>query len=734
MRRMLMVLVMAALGTACAQADPDQYVATGNAPVYGESNGVFYDKTNDRLALFVNDVEVGYIDSSGNLTMDGTTTVGAYALADNTSTTYGTGSDSIIQYAATGSDPDSLFIGVGTDSRQLVIAETGDVATDMAIAQQTNPTVMIHSADATDAADYIMFAHNQTNGVIDVGQGYISLADSTWLTDDLMLAMGASDDGVLGFSVTTQAPDSVILGVGQESRQFVIAETADLYGAGATDLTIAQQTNPTLVIHSADATSATQYVAIAHDQTDAVITAGAGQIALASNPWCTDDIELDFGASDDAFISYDHTVQDPDSLVIGVSTDSRQLVIFEDADAATDLTLAQQTNPTLVIHSADATDANDYITLAHDQTNGVIAVGQGQVSIPAGITSSKTGGDVLTCTGAAPTITLKDNEAAALNINSSGTANFLLFDTTTNAEELNINGTTAVSAFRVDTGIATFDEQVTMTAGFTSAVTAADAITLTGSAPTMTLKDNEAAAFNINSSGTANFLVFDTTTNAEEININGNVGVSAFRVDTGIATFDEQMVCSAGVDMNGDILAGGGAGALTFDAASSSIVCTDDSTTGLIMGASGATTMMTLDTSNNAENVAFGNGIIVDTTTQTAAVSLDKSDCGTWQFLGDNMDADTIDLPSTVAGCVLNFMFKGTDGGALVDISPAAADAIHGSCYEETGDSLVQFSGADNADIGLTKVTANTGDYITLVGDGVDGWYVAGCAGIWANN
>ena len=60
--------------------------------------------------------------------------------------------------------------------------------------------------------------------------------------------------------------------------------------------------------------------------------------------------------------------------------------------------------------------------------------------------------------------------------------------TTTDNEEVNIVGVTATSAFRVDTGFATLDEQAVLTAGATAAAsyvstaTAADAITLSGAA------------------------------------------------------------------------------------------------------------------------------------------------------------------------------------------------------------------------------------------------------------
>jgi hypothetical protein len=36
--------------------------------------------------------------------------------------------------------------------------------------------------------------------------------------------------------------------------------------------------------------------------------------------------------------------------------------------------------------------------------------------------------------------------------------------------------------------------------------------------------------------------------------------------------------------------------------------------------------------------------------------------------------------------------------------------------------------------VGFTKATINTGDTMTMIGDGGEGWYVTACAGIAANN
>lgn len=81
MKKLFLLLAVLTATAACTQVDADQYKATGLQPVYNESNGVFYDATNDRLSMFINDVEVAYFDTSGNIVLDG-----AYTAADVTAT------------------------------------------------------------------------------------------------------------------------------------------------------------------------------------------------------------------------------------------------------------------------------------------------------------------------------------------------------------------------------------------------------------------------------------------------------------------------------------------------------------------------------------------------------------------------------------------------------------------------------------------------------------------------
>lgn len=93
-------------------------------------------------------------------------------------------------------------------------------------------------------------------------------------------------------------------------------------------------------------------------------------------------------------------------------------------------------------------------------------------------------------------------------------------------------------------------------------------------------------------------------------------------------------------------------------------------------------------------------------------------------------DAKVITLPATIKGFKITVINIGADGNNIVTISPAAADAIHGTTNASTN---VVFGGVDNKDIINTKSSATTGDNVTLLGDGGVGWYVIGCHGIWAS-
>jgi hypothetical protein len=98
----------------------------------------------------------------------------------------GLGTDSLFTYD-TAETNDALKLGVGVDSRTFMIMSLGDQNTNFGIPQMTNPTLRIQSDDQTDTADWISFQHNQTDGVIDVGNGDIKLDDDVNITGALTI-------------------------------------------------------------------------------------------------------------------------------------------------------------------------------------------------------------------------------------------------------------------------------------------------------------------------------------------------------------------------------------------------------------------------------------------------------------------------------------------------------------------------------------------------------------------
>lgn len=112
--------------------------------------------------------------------------------------------------------------------------------------------------------------------------------------------------------------------------------------------------------------------------------------------------------------------------------------------------------------------------------------------------------------------------------------------------------------------------------------------------------------------------------------------------------------------------------------------------------------------------------------------TLTLADCGAIQ----NVIADgiTITLPATSAGAAFYIRnggvpassaigaSTGSDASVLVTIAPNASDKIQG----------LAFTAADNKAALNTKATARVGDFIRLIGDGIDGYNVVDARGIWA--
>lgn len=97
-------------------------------------------------------------------------------------------------------------------------------------------------------------------------------------------------------------------------------------------------------------------------------------------------------------------------------------------------------------------------------------------------------------------------------------------------------------------------------------------------------------------------------------------------------------------------------------------------------------------------------------------------------------DAKTFTLPAIDAGMLgtkYKFRNTGADGAIALNVSPAAADGIHGTVANAAADSVA--SGALDKDLILTKTTANKGDWIEVEAVALTEWYITGGVGIWAS-
>jgi hypothetical protein len=237
---------------------------------------------------------------------------------DNKWLNLGTGLDAGLTYNASVQTPDTVLFTVPATSRGIVIIEEGDQTTDFAHALQPDPTLFIQSAAAdTDIADWLSLTHDQTDGVLDVGNGNIRLATGAGL--DL-------DGNKLYFNVA-----------GTSYLESTSTSTLDYYHDGAFMI---------------------EYV--------------------PAGPILNNDKSVLFGTGGLSSLGY-LTNQTPDSLVLSLPTASRALVVTEVGDEATDFGHAQQTNPTVYVHSSDSGDPTQWISLAHNQTSGIIDVGAGAV-------------------------------------------------------------------------------------------------------------------------------------------------------------------------------------------------------------------------------------------------------------------------------------------------------------------------------------------------------------------
>ena len=112
----------------------------------------------------------------GQLEIDGSLFLDSGLSSDLSLTSAGLGikgvnvnSGIIVPYSSTQTNNDIALL-TGTNN-VVLIGEYADVSTDFGHAQQTNPTIIGHSADATDTTQWWSLTHDQTDHVQGIGSG-----------------------------------------------------------------------------------------------------------------------------------------------------------------------------------------------------------------------------------------------------------------------------------------------------------------------------------------------------------------------------------------------------------------------------------------------------------------------------------------------------------------------------------------------------------------------------------
>lgn len=226
------------------------------------------------------------------------------------------------------------------------------------------------------------------------------------LVDDIPLAFGTDSNATLTYN-TTQTVDTFYLAVSADSNNLLIAQKGDI----AFDFSHALATNPTLFIHSANQ-STTEWISITHNQTNGLITTGAGTLDLGTTAatshslgvgdvliggalevdgvlWIDGTALIVNGATGNADVDIDWAENNSAQVIAraNFSTDQfafgmsaavgRQFILTDAGNIGKDHDHASQTNPTLFIHSAldPDTSNNQWGSIAHDQENLIISTG-----------------------------------------------------------------------------------------------------------------------------------------------------------------------------------------------------------------------------------------------------------------------------------------------------------------------------------------------------------------------
>jgi len=267
--------------------------------------------------------------------------------------------------------------------------QLASVPTASSLAIQDNSTsgdvVVIQSTPAANGATRLL---------------YVNADGSNWDGGTYAVQINTDDSSVIPFAVQYQESEVAIIyrtGAALFSGDVTLAGGGSLLSTGSGDITIQPGTTGDLIMLGVpnvvgDAGSTSHGLA-AND--DLFIS---GKLEVDGLTYFDSGVELiSYATCDNLLISTDGTALGntcgrllpatghSGALQLTLSNGVNTLIFAEDGDRIKDFDHTNQTNPTMYIHSAidPDTDNTQWLSLAHDQTNGVLATGTGNVRFDA---------------------------------------------------------------------------------------------------------------------------------------------------------------------------------------------------------------------------------------------------------------------------------------------------------------------------------------------------------------
>jgi len=270
--------------------------------------------------------------------------------------------------------------GTGNNLGNNLVSSTNDILSDTG-------TLMLGGTGGTNNENLTLDFETNSN---EVRLGSSSSANTfsfvdfnLKFADDKQFIFGGGNDAKLTWD-TSQAVDNFQLGL-EIPRYFSIMDVDHVGNANRSPS--GTSTDPVLRVYSSDATNATDYIDMYHDQSNAIIQSGSGRIDINSQANLHLDsangryIFLEGGSAGIRFHIDIDGVTDETKFGVQDAT-GNQLILTNNNNIGSDHDHALTTDPTLFIHSDTDpdTDNTQWVSLAHDTIRSEITSGKGGFS------------------------------------------------------------------------------------------------------------------------------------------------------------------------------------------------------------------------------------------------------------------------------------------------------------------------------------------------------------------